>query len=223
MIEIVVGTDRPVTFCVHEELLRASACFFKAALSHDWKEARSRTISLNSDEPEIFRLYMHWLYRGTLPTRIASRNAIVDNKEYLQLSKAYVLGDKLQDGHFTDAVMDAIIDKSSEMLFCPNNDMISYVYDNTTELSQLRLFLVDSYVNEQYGNDLGEPGVLPNAFVHSIAVELLKLRKAVPGKKQPRTLTSTCKYHQHASDEKVCYKYPSKTGNTAAESKKRKR
>jgi hypothetical protein len=50
------------------------------------------------------------LYRGTLPVRIDEPGP-VGNSEYLELAKAYILGDKLQDGDFKDIIINAMIDK----------------------------------------------------------------------------------------------------------------
>jgi hypothetical protein len=60
------GTDTTEDFTVHENLITAASKFFKAALSHDWKEKFDRLIKLPDILPDDFRLYVRWLYTNSL-------------------------------------------------------------------------------------------------------------------------------------------------------------
>ena len=99
-IKVRAGTDNPVDFNVHEEVIRSSSNFFDKAMSAAWKEAKEGVVSLPEDEPEIFKLYLQWLYNDTIPCEEKGPDHADHVEEYLRLSKAYVLGDKLQDGDF---------------------------------------------------------------------------------------------------------------------------
>lgn len=65
-------------FVVHDDLIRAKAPFSEAAMSRDWKEAKEKLFKLPEETPEIFRIYIHWIYSGlivclSLPSQ-SSRN-----------------------------------------------------------------------------------------------------------------------------------------------------
>jgi hypothetical protein len=49
-------------FTVHQDLISTRSEFFAKALRGDWKEAQERTVVLPDDEPEVFRLYLQFLY-----------------------------------------------------------------------------------------------------------------------------------------------------------------
>lgn len=106
-VDVLVGEEKEI-FSVHEKLIRASSPFFDKAMSGAWLESPQHTIQLPEDEPEIFGIYVHWLYYDTLPVSCNEPSS-----EYLNLMKAYTLGDKLLDTKFQDTVIDAIVDKSA--------------------------------------------------------------------------------------------------------------
>src|SRR5204862_7738693 len=129
--------------------------FFKKAMSNNWREAMERAVKLEDDDPDIFRLYLHWLYRGTLPCR-REEPGHPGNIEYIQLAKAYVLGDKLQDGRFQDTTVDAIIKKASSpardgLQWLPVGSAVRCIYDRTLPTSEARRLLVDIYVSHGSG------------------------------------------------------------------------
>lgn len=51
-------------FTVYESLITSNSAFFANALGHDWKEAQERVVPLPENEPEVFRLYLTYLYVG---------------------------------------------------------------------------------------------------------------------------------------------------------------
>ena len=51
-------------FTVYESLISSNSAFFANALGRDWKEARERVVPLPENEPEVFRLYLTYLYVG---------------------------------------------------------------------------------------------------------------------------------------------------------------
>jgi hypothetical protein len=56
-------------FSVHEHLLIEYAEYFRAALEPGrWQEGTTKTVKMPEDKPEVFDLYVSWLYTRTLPT-----------------------------------------------------------------------------------------------------------------------------------------------------------
>ena len=181
-IEIVVGRE-PVT-CVHEKVICAPSKYFEKALSGGWKEAKECSFQLEEEDPESFQLYLHWLYRRTLPTRI-DEPGYSGNAEYLQLAKAYILRDRLQDGSFQDVILDAIVNKcrtraNDGSTWFPVGPVIEHIYQNTTDSSKARRLLTDLYVCHGSGDWLREwiePSATPKDFLFDLATGFLDKRK----------------------------------------------
>jgi hypothetical protein len=193
-------------------MICASSDFFKRAMSNNWKEAAERTIRFPDDDPDIFRLYIHWLYSRTLPCR-NDEPGRAGNAEYVLLAKAYVLGDKLQDGRFQDTAIDAIIQKASSpakdgQQWLPVGSAVGWIYDNTLPSSEARRLLVDLYVCHGSGDWLtlwAKPADLPKDFLLDLAAALLDRRPRLDDN-SPLRAPSTCMYHQHSRNLTVCYK-----------------
>ncbi|TIA10752.1 hypothetical protein D6C83_08507 [Aureobasidium pullulans] len=61
--EIVVGTpDNSETFYLHKKLLCDSSSYFKAALNNGFAETTSQKITLDDEDPAVFRIFASWLY-----------------------------------------------------------------------------------------------------------------------------------------------------------------
>lgn len=140
-----VGKDAPKRFTIHEDLVTPRSEFVALALKREWKEAQQRTIPLPDDEPDVFKLYKKWIYY----CRIFSMNGTAANQqgdgEYCLLVKAYILGEKLVDNHFKDAIIDCIIDKlRSTAMF--DLRLTNPIYNHTPETSPLRRLLQDVYI-----------------------------------------------------------------------------
>lgn len=63
MIRVLVGNEEvPKEFHVHEALICSRSDFFKNALKKPWLEAEEWKVTLAKEEPEIFSLYLKFLY-----------------------------------------------------------------------------------------------------------------------------------------------------------------
>ncbi|WAO97088.1 Hypothetical protein NCS54_01479400 [Fusarium falciforme] len=198
-IQVVVGSSTPVTFSVHEKVICASSDFFKKAVLGGWRESEEGLVRLESDSPDVFNVYMQWLYYRTIPVRI-DEPGIRGNAEYMLLAKAFVLGDKLQDGGFQDAVMDAMVDKTSSeasdsQKWFPVGPVIRFIYENTLASSKARLFLVDVYTFHGHGNwltDWATQDDLPKEFLFDVARSKLVPRSVSAGKTAIRVGSFGC-------------------------------
>jgi hypothetical protein len=206
-----VGLEPPVPFSVHEKLICASSDCFKNAMDRDWKESKEKSVHLKDDDPDTFLLYLHWLYRGTLPVRI-DKPGLKGNSEYLQSAKAYILGDKLLDGDSNDVVIDAMKDKSRTRTsdgrrWFPVGPVLSCVYDNTPTSSKARQLLVDIYVRHGVRDWLSgwaDPNEIPKDFLLDLTMAPLDLKHNSQDDSTEKS--STCAYHQHGLQENSCYK-----------------
>jgi hypothetical protein len=92
-------------FCVHEILATTNSAFAELALKRDWKEAQDRVIPLPGEQPDTFKLWLHWLYKTQIFT-VSEAESLESGTEYQRLVKAWVLGEQLNDVAFRDAVID---------------------------------------------------------------------------------------------------------------------
>ena len=177
-----MGSEQ-VIYSVHESLVRASSPFFDKAMAGEWKESAQRTVQLPDVDVEIFALYAHWLYCGTLPV-IGERRDWTGTMEYLHLAKAYVLGDRLLDTKFQNAVIDAIVEKSQTAARGgtdrPCLDVIRYTYQSTAESATIRDLLVDVYIchgTSTWLSSWPDPSPIPEPFLLKLASKLLDGQK----------------------------------------------
>ncbi|QPG93801.1 hypothetical protein C2857_002715 [Epichloe festucae Fl1] len=213
-LEVIVGET---SFHVNEKLICAASPFFDTAFGGEWNESKTRSIELTEHDAQVFRTYMHWLYLDKLAVR-NDAPGFVGNEEYIHLAKAYVLGDFLSDGQFKDAVMDAILEKSTTTAsdgrtWYPVGPVIRHIYDNTLGCSEARKLLVDIYTLNGHGAWLqvwADPDDLPKEFLLDLAVALLDKRS----RPKPATPLDPCRYHQHKPNQ-TCYKNRKRTKEAA--------
>lgn len=174
--------------------------FFDKAMAGDWKESQQRTIQLPDDDPGIFALYVHWLYCGTLPV-VCDKSGSPGDSEYMDLVKAYVLGDKILDSRFQDTVIDAIVEKSQSKgkdwkYWHPNIDVIKYAFANSNASAPIRKLLVDMYANNARSSWIHKWAAdLPHQFLFQLASTLLDRRQGTTGPLEAN------RYHTRRSDE----------------------
>lgn len=115
-------------FVMHTHIATSRSPFFKAALTHDWKEAHEKRISLPDCEPGTFEGYLQWVYTSEITLCSAPR------KQPLELIKLWILGDFLGDNIFCGYASVALA--THEKITCP--DAIEHLYDHTSRDSPLR-------------------------------------------------------------------------------------
>jgi hypothetical protein len=220
-IEVLVGPDA-VPFSVHEELVCASSAFFKGALSHNWAESQQRSVRLEEEEPDAFEIYLQWLYRGTLPVpkwdRITHKRRSAQ-ADFLLLAKAYVLGDKLQDGDFADTVIDALVMANNDEVELIWGDTISYIFENTPDSSPARDFLVDALYCEHCRDTLGKEDDFPKNFLFRLA-EMAVTYDRESYREEFDEACNGCRYHQHGKDAALCYRNRGRNGEKGNDKQK---
>ena len=151
MITLYVGEEKK-SFTVHRTHLLKASAFFRLALKKDWKEGQERKIDLPDDDPTMFANYLHFCYTGKLATNSHANEVITDCRvfedEITLLSALYVLGEKLQDSHFKNAVLDAFIEiaaieDTETFILYPTGAAVNRIYRGTGKRSLARKLLVD--------------------------------------------------------------------------------
>lgn len=194
VINVKVGNDPSETFTVHSSVIFKSSPFIKTAPKPEWSASSSSpgTVDLSDECPEIFGIYLNWLYFETLPT-VVNQDRKDAPAEYETLSKCYVMGEKLMDIGFKNAVIDALFEARTIQPFqnpCnPGPDPIKLIYEGTPEGSPARRYFVDVWAmnaTEKWTDLLDD---MPSAFV-------IDLSKALVARKTKKTTMICSDYHE---------------------------
>lgn len=175
-----------------------------------WETSTTGSVTLKEEDPEVFEVYLHWLYCETLPVQ-NDNPGLEGNVEYVQLAKSYVLGEMLQDVNFKDAVLDAILVKSRSNAsdgrkWFPVGPAIRYIYEGTPESSAARRLLVDLYTYHGHAEWLTQwanQDDLPKQFLLDLAIATLANRPYPPASLAQKA--GTCDYHEHIPGPNSCY------------------
>jgi hypothetical protein len=140
-------------FYVHKSVLCKTSSFFQNVTKPEWTASTPRPIDLSDEDAKIFQFYVQWLYSGTvaIQTRFINNNSdaegglceIVDKRSLIE---SYLLGEKLMDTTFQNAVMQGLIQCVTREESYPLNSVIKRAYKRTTPQSPLRRLLVDFWV-----------------------------------------------------------------------------
>ncbi|KAM0724081.1 hypothetical protein Q7P37_000261 [Cladosporium fusiforme] len=206
---LVVGRDER-EFPVHQKRLCEHSPYFAAAAKDDWKEGQEGRIPLLCDSTLAVGLYVQWIYGGRIFTRPGRGGAEDKDKapysETSLLVEGFIFGEKIQDGDFRDAVVDAIIVSindpgKDDLVRYPSGTTVERAYEGTPEGSPLRKLMVDIYVH--HGNRDWLHKVANPDFLRDLAEDLYLGRDCSPNDPTALHLTG-CRYHQHGND-RLCY------------------
>jgi hypothetical protein len=163
------------TFYVHEKIVCKTSAFFRNALKPECTGPERQPIDLENEPSETFNLYMGWLY-------VRNLDHVPDTPDnWSKLAKLYVMGERFIDATFQDAVIDTMIRNYQLGRGFPTTPTINLIYENTTELSPGRRFMIDLCV---WRDDLPwkeEKTMLTDmhqVFANDLLTALLKERKA---------------------------------------------
>ncbi|KAH6010119.1 hypothetical protein HBI67_171860 [Parastagonospora nodorum] len=173
-------------FSVHEGLICPRSEFFCNSVKGPWKESEERTVNLSENEPDVFRVYLKYLYTGTLAVKNAACGGNDDSSivadEYATLSKLFVLAEKLMDEDGKTAILAAISARSQEpfsdkILYYPAIDSVQIIYEGTPEHSPARKLLVTLYTNfVTFAFVTEKSDAVPKDFLHDLSLSLLTQR-----------------------------------------------
>jgi hypothetical protein len=139
IITVRVGTQEKggiSVFSVHQNVLSSSSPFFQAANKPEWFNGDG--IDLPEDDPEIFKMYLGYLYTGTC--YVDERYCVF----YHTLAQAYVFGEKILDTEFQDSIMGLLLSRCGYVNpLIPGKETIALIYDKTPHGSPARRFIVD--------------------------------------------------------------------------------
>lgn len=194
-----------VKFVVHEDILCKGSLFFASACKEEWKKGQEHHIPLKGDEPIIVNLYLQWIYTGRIFSCPSDERDSKGKEELEILVEGFIFSEKVQNGDFKDAIVDAIVScfpvlatKKVKLRFLPGL-CVDKAYSGTPEASPLRKLLVAMYMTRGRSGWLHE--TTNKDFLADLAGRLLDERRSP----MPGLDFTGCDFHQHG-DDKPCYR-----------------
>jgi hypothetical protein len=214
---VLVGPDQ-TRFVVHENLLVHYSKFFHAALTGKFKEAEDKTVKLEEDDPDIFELFVHWLYYQRFPDKVYGDNEgilalwTIDDDDDYQSSPSdncvylHIFGDKYEVEKLR---CDTINELVQMILSDPGTGLCGAASMRTAfrDLpggSPMRQLIIDAHYRHGDSNeydDLEDYDCIP--FLHGVWRKYTAATiQAMEG--DPHVLHNeieSCDYHNHKTDE----------------------
>lgn len=194
--------EHQATYTVHAGVICEQAEFFRNALKKEWASMREKpgVIELPDNDPDAFGLYMQWLYSKQISILADLSDEPEDDEKFHTLAYAYVLGEKIIDNDFKNAIMDAYVlyarAQGPSKRYYPSNEEIRILYEGTRESSPIRQFLVDVWTWRGKHSWLEHDSDLPKDFLVEVAKGLFKVRPSVEYMSRPWK-NSHEQYHDH--------------------------
>ena len=134
-----------ITWHLPKALLTRNSPFFAAALNGSFAEAKSNSVTMPEDDPEVFRLWVQWLYLGKITCRILHVEDV--NNIFV---KAWMLGDKLGCAIFQDIVMMELLACHSPKVEKPKieTSTLRAAYEGSAPRSKLRKWALNFFLFE---------------------------------------------------------------------------
>jgi hypothetical protein len=203
-----VGYDHEErSYFIYEGLLKHCSSYFRTALKEQWKEGATKTIKLTEDDPDVFEIFFHWIFKRTLYSKLSSEGWIPYSS--MQLSKLFVFADARGIPELGNAAIDVFVQTYFQRWGSPVPSL-NYIYKNTMHGSLLRRVVVDFAVEtgrfdfvHSYLADFPKE-FLADALVKSFAVDRdFNFTSLKLGLKAYRTakVKQLCQYHDHPKPE----------------------
>ncbi|KAK3082156.1 hypothetical protein LTS18_001996 [Coniosporium uncinatum] len=137
----------------------------------------------------------------------ADDRSFMAETSYIALAKAYILGETLQDDHFEDTVLDAIVSLFLHPAHTWAPEATPVIYAGTAPGSSARKLVVDFYTYASKPTWFSEHAQQhhPEDFLHDLCLSFVKQKNGLLNPDAPFQ-NRTCVYHSHWGKGKVCYK-----------------
>ncbi|CAL3961981.1 hypothetical protein PZA11_000724 [Diplocarpon coronariae] len=202
------------TFTIHKTLICAKSDYFKKAFTSGFIESKG-ILYLPEDSPDVFVLFVEWLYRDTVRDCISPW-------EFFSLHNFYIFAEKICEQHLANLIIDAIRGTlhSYTPTFVPA--LTGYIYARTAEKSPLRKLSLQHFVWSSWAldDDTSSRNHIPgrkslerfysilardeDLFVDFFGAINRSQRKGTRDSVEDPSRVAGCAYHTHTTDEH-CY------------------
>ncbi|KAF2690839.1 hypothetical protein K458DRAFT_426270 [Lentithecium fluviatile CBS 122367] len=198
MIVVSVGPTQQ-KYRIYKDLISFYSEYFRNALKEPWKEAEDRVIELPDIEPQVFDVFVDWLYSQKVPEKnkqwVEPTDKIKSNStEHVQLAEQLVMKTYV----FADRFMDCIP---------PYYEVIIYAFDNLTEKSAMLDLLVglhcafwDESCDTESNGELELRKELPVEFLLRVMIRSSKMKD----KEKAKSLVECGCHREKAKDREGC-------------------
>ncbi|TKA82150.1 hypothetical protein B0A49_00208 [Cryomyces minteri] len=141
VVHISVGEPAKV-FAIHRGLLCHYSTYFQSAFNGNWVEADDNARRLEGEDVEVFQIFHDWLYNRRLfdPDEAFPRNFPLTG---FVLCRVFLFADRRGVTALKNATINALYLYYTEDRPPYPDEVVHFVYENTTESSVLRKVLVD--------------------------------------------------------------------------------
>ena len=131
-----------VNFGIHKGLLCRESAYFRSCFNSTFMEAREGRVTLEDEDPEVFKRFNEWLYTG----KVLYDDETYENISFAPLLDLYVFAERRLMPRLQNACIDALISKDKESPHLPPALPVQHVWDHTSVSSPMRRLLVDLHV-----------------------------------------------------------------------------
>jgi len=135
-------------FRVHKNYICYYSPYFETAFNGAFVEGETQVLDLYDTDPTIFGIFVNWLYAQTIINE-KGQSPSCDDCVKLWILGDRILAPKLQN-HALAALNQRRVDQGGNKCFTPKTFL--HVWNNTTEDSMLRTYLVSMCVEGNYGS-----------------------------------------------------------------------
>ena len=193
IVTISVGVGKAEkNFEIHKGLLCFYSNFFRAALKGGFAEANSKGFNLPTESPKIFQLFKNWLYTRKFQSGEQSDAQYLDTRTICDI---WLFADRREIPLLMNIAVN-LFKKNILAKWCLPVKLVPYIYENTTDGSKLRYFIVDTFAylwdesaRQNIDLEFGEDAILDIARTLMARPPLLD--------KEGYQAKDNCVYHVH--------------------------
>ena len=203
---VLVGAQEK-RFTVHKNVITGRSAFFRAAVEGPFKEAEEKTVRLPEIDPDLFSVYLQWIYSDKIVILGAGDIAkdTGGSKQRALLIELYILADALDDRRLRNRTTDEFIDLCRSTSW-PGCKSIKRIWNSTPEGSKLRKLLIDYEMSKKRTSGAcwieRNRKSLPKSFMSDLAIAFAKTGLDKRKVTNPR-FASPLIYHDHDGDDTV--------------------
>ncbi|KAF1946163.1 hypothetical protein EJ02DRAFT_418927 [Clathrospora elynae] len=199
------------------DLLTHASPFFRAALTGNFLEAKTKTVTLPCEDPQIFEFFVHWLYTSRFPALTDAPSLVAEwdpqepggETKTHNLVHLHVFCDRYQIRTLRIKTMEELyvhMEDPALNTFLPDLEIVQYAYENLgDDEAPLCRFLVDAQCHwassQSWGAD--DTGGWPLGFLTGV----LRLYSVfAQGSGGRESYLDACDYHEHGDEgeRKAC-------------------
>ena len=209
IIDIFVGPLQ-THFRVHKKLLCTRSQYFERMFSSGFKEVIDSTIRMPEDDPDVFDMFVQWVYERRLDTADMTKHTPKSGPLGLRF-KLYCFAEEICLNDLMDYTISSFMSNYTKHVKSASVHVMSLAYEGTSKGSKLRLFIAHElvYILRTLGNssfwpdkDLG--WVMTKN--EDLAVDVVSLLRSSSKDLENPARFSKYQYHVHANNHECLYK-----------------